>query len=364
MARENQGLQIGLIVFVMLTIILGVTTYLFYRQYDEVATKAKSAAKESNKMPADARKNADEANELKRMIGVATSRERRSMKDNLFTEDMKKFGSAYPEETRFYRPLLEKMAETIKAERRPWPMKRPRSQDWKTIIRNVKRPEICRSNDLGMPRPRRAKIWPANNQSTRTSGTALLRTNPSFRAICRTARKEAAATLAAIESKLLQAGQRIKTLLGTNEEAHAKLAKLTTGKMGSPNGEITWVNQREGTVWINIGRADALSRQVNFSVYPADSNETTEAKRALRLRGLSAITLAEARILDDQVIRSHHSRRQDLHAALEPWRKQALRAGRPDGYRRQRPQRPGYRDEHHPRQRRRGRLLHSRQWQR
>ena len=31
MARENQGLQIALIVFVMLTIILGVTTYLFFR---------------------------------------------------------------------------------------------------------------------------------------------------------------------------------------------------------------------------------------------------------------------------------------------------------------------------------------------
>ena len=34
MARENQGLQIALIVFVMLTIILGVTTYLFFRQYE------------------------------------------------------------------------------------------------------------------------------------------------------------------------------------------------------------------------------------------------------------------------------------------------------------------------------------------
>ena len=32
MARENQGLQIALIIFVMLTIILGVTTYLFFRQ--------------------------------------------------------------------------------------------------------------------------------------------------------------------------------------------------------------------------------------------------------------------------------------------------------------------------------------------
>ena len=34
MARENQGLQIALIIFVMLTIVLGVTTFIFYHKYD------------------------------------------------------------------------------------------------------------------------------------------------------------------------------------------------------------------------------------------------------------------------------------------------------------------------------------------
>ena len=43
MARENQGLQIALIIFVMLTIILGVTTFIFYRQYEEAAIKAGEA---------------------------------------------------------------------------------------------------------------------------------------------------------------------------------------------------------------------------------------------------------------------------------------------------------------------------------
>ena len=120
MARENQGLQIGLISCVMLTIILAVTTYLFYRQYDEAATKAKSAAEESSKSLADARKNADEANELKRMIGVATSENIESLKV-IFAEDKKKFGSLYPEQNRYYRPLLEKMSKTIKDRNTSWP---------------------------------------------------------------------------------------------------------------------------------------------------------------------------------------------------------------------------------------------------
>ena len=50
MARENQGLQIALIVFVMLTILLGVTTYLGFRQYDDAATNATTLTTENSKL--------------------------------------------------------------------------------------------------------------------------------------------------------------------------------------------------------------------------------------------------------------------------------------------------------------------------
>jgi len=43
MARENQGLQIFLISFIMLTIILGVTTFLFYKQAEEEGIAAAKA---------------------------------------------------------------------------------------------------------------------------------------------------------------------------------------------------------------------------------------------------------------------------------------------------------------------------------
>ena len=46
MARENQGLQIALIIFVILTIILGVTTFLFFRQYEEATAKAEDLNKQ------------------------------------------------------------------------------------------------------------------------------------------------------------------------------------------------------------------------------------------------------------------------------------------------------------------------------
>ena len=113
MARENQGLQIGLIIFVMLTIILGVTTYLFFRQYEEATIKATNATAELAKANRLAAKNDDDASELKRLIGVAKTEKVETITSGTFSADMKKYGASYPEVDRFYRPLLERMSKTI-----------------------------------------------------------------------------------------------------------------------------------------------------------------------------------------------------------------------------------------------------------
>ena len=63
------------------------------------------------------------------------------------------------------------------------------------------------------------------------------------------------------------------------------------------------VDQRNRTVWINLGRADALMRQVTFSVYPADTTDMTAKgkKGTSRSRKFFDEHLSEARILDDDI---------------------------------------------------------------
>ena len=43
--RESQGLQIALILFVMITVVLALTTFVFYRQTEEMAAKVDAAEK-------------------------------------------------------------------------------------------------------------------------------------------------------------------------------------------------------------------------------------------------------------------------------------------------------------------------------
>jgi len=48
-ARENRGLQIALVVFVSLNVLLGVTTFVFFRQYEAAARQATALAEKSQK---------------------------------------------------------------------------------------------------------------------------------------------------------------------------------------------------------------------------------------------------------------------------------------------------------------------------
>ena len=91
MARESQGLQVLLIVFVMLTVVLGVTTYLYNKRADE-ATKAAVAAeareKQAQKETAEKQKECDV---LKTLIGFP-ERSTEEIKKQ-FAEDMETYGN-------------------------------------------------------------------------------------------------------------------------------------------------------------------------------------------------------------------------------------------------------------------------------
>jgi hypothetical protein len=112
-------------------------------------------------------------------------------------------------------------------------------------------------------------------------------------------RKDMSKLAANLDSMKVQYEQRIKKILDDYEVEREKVAKYTERKMGAPNGEVSWVNQRNGTVWINLGRADGLIRQVTFGVYSADSTDVKESKAGIEVTQTLGDHLAEARILTD-----------------------------------------------------------------
>ena len=122
MARaENQGLQIALIVFVMLTIVLAVVTFMYVRSYQEVwaeATKLKDTSRDDNVRITDMQK---EITLLKEMMGVdpkllvgATEADEKAALTvkKTFETDMQQFAATLPPDKQHYRDALESLWNT------------------------------------------------------------------------------------------------------------------------------------------------------------------------------------------------------------------------------------------------------------
>lgn len=302
MARENQALHIVLIGFVMLTLILGVSTYVMYRRADEASIKAKTNADEASRQGQLATKNEEDANELKRLIGVPKT----DKVDNVtarFNDDMKKYGQSYPEDARFYRLLLEKMQRTIEE---------------KNSELSAAKDEVRRLDEMYAVREKNKDPQIEQFQAARDKATQELADERSkfqgevkrkneegakLHEDLQTERKESAEKIAKVEAKLTTTEEMANKRGVIIDEQARVIAEFTEGKIEAADGEILWSNQREGTVWINLGRADGLMRQVTFSVYPLENTNLTvkDKKGSIEITHILGEHLAEARVLEDEI---------------------------------------------------------------
>lgn len=300
MARENQGLQIALIVFVMLTIILGATTYLFYKNWDEAFKEKEAAQKDATNKGSEAQSNAAEVARLKeKVLGLNQGDDVNAV----FAEDMKKFGGAYSENDRHYRPLVQKLAKTLDEKNADLVKAKAEIQEWdkKYVGREAsKDPQIKTFTD----RAANADKELTNARSKFDADRArVTEDQQNTLAALQAEQKTSKANLAKIDANLKAKAEELDKLTGQYKTKSDKLNEVTAETFDAPEGEVRWVNQRNGAVWINLGRADGLARQVSFSVYPADiTNFTTSSKKAsIEVTQILGDHLAEARVTDDSV---------------------------------------------------------------
>ena len=93
-ARENQGLQIALIIFVMLTIVLAVTTYVFFSSSQEYQTKAKTADDARNTSETAMRTAIEESTEFRKLLGADGKAKREDIAKK-FADETNAGGSAF-----------------------------------------------------------------------------------------------------------------------------------------------------------------------------------------------------------------------------------------------------------------------------
>ena len=314
-SRESQGLQIALIIFVMVTVVLAVTTFVFYRKSEELR-KAVADAQGKEKAARDGL-NAEnfKVQYLKHVLGAerlgdaefkpvrdsAIADPQMKVIDDQYQQNMKTYGEGLSPDKLDYANLLPNMLNALRE-------------------RNVANTEL---ND---------KVNALTQEKTQLQQTENARTKEAIAGLQKAKDDLASQTKQFEDDRLKLAKEKEDQLagykkdLGTytakvessqkNEEAtkgemkkmkdtidkqNKKLDEFRPRSFEAADGLVTWVNQRSNTVWINLGTADSLQRQTLFSVYGQEEAAVAQSERKASIEVTRVLSehLSEARIVSD-----------------------------------------------------------------
>lgn len=300
-ARENQGLQIALVMFVVLTISVSVATLYFFRQFEEAALREKAALAKAQEALASRTVAQEEALEVKKILGAESRETLQSIVDN-YQEDMQTYGANFKDADRHYRQLIKYLHTELAAADARFVDARQREEELKAKLsaeEQSKLAEVAHYQDGFQKSVRdltgeRARFNDSRDKHKKTldnvaDQVVAVRTDSGAQI------KKLTAQVGDLEHEVTEQAKTIQVLLEKlkQKEDYADL----------PRGLVTAVNQRQRVAWINLGAADGLRRQITFKVLGADETRLADGKGKASLEVVRLLDnhLAEARIVDDDL---------------------------------------------------------------
>jgi hypothetical protein len=298
-SREGQGMQIAVILFAILTVLLAVTTYIYYAA-SETKEKERANAKAAEEAATKAQMNVNyEAAALKYMMGFAKKEDVDAAKSRAgggentevngwlaqFYKDMELFGAASTESNKNYITLPGYLVGSISR----------KNQGVVQARAEAAKADATKEADVGAAQLR-VTTAEAEKNAAKASYDEGRKT---FQESQNTTTKAAADAQAIYAASQAKAKKDIETKDAEISAHTANLAKISRIKddfaskvvelqsiqgvnIDNPDATIIWINQKQRLVWIDRGHDDGLGRQMSFSVY--SQNQATLFKQVDRMR--------------------------------------------------------------------------------
>jgi hypothetical protein len=321
MARsESQGLQVAVILFTMLTVGLAISTYMYYAASETAAKKLADAEDRAKKAQDQLLKQSYKVKVYEYIQGAseASEPEIANLKETTG-------GDATAEKALAdYKKLMQGHEQAV-TENMKGITKLPTYLS-ATIATKNKTISTARETEGSLNKEKTA-IEQREQERAKTAEAAMQKAADDLAAERNSFNAERDAFKKKQDELVAQISEKEKQLKEAKEKADKDFAELTStiGKLQrdhdivlekfkgirqdgpdfeSPDGEVTWVSQRQRIAYINLGSSDGLTRQITFSVYGRDENGVAtgaEAKGRLEVIRLLEPHLAECRILEDEI---------------------------------------------------------------
>jgi hypothetical protein len=298
-AKENQGLQAIVIVLTIFLLLTGVGLLLVNNarktavaQVADLQTQQTAARTSEAKMQA-------EANNYKAWIGFPEDALYESLQPQ-FDEDKTRFGLGVDEASRQYKTMLQNVFEEKEKLVKNEANAKAEVKDLKERLLALESQKDAQVKEH-LTALEKAKQDLADVQAkAKQQYDEISAKNNDIAASMQKDRDAHAEQMAKIDAE--------KTALETaNTKLERQVDKLREGlpdvdQFAQPaDGRVTWVNQRYGKVWIDLGSSDGLRPQVTFSI-AAEGNadaEQAEKKGSIEVIRVLDAHMAEAQITSD-----------------------------------------------------------------
>ncbi len=302
-ARENQGLQIALISFVILTILLSVFTYLLFSNWKDADLKAAAAKKEAGDAASKATTAEQNLTDLKTVMGYGQGTDLAAIKKEVVDmANQPGTGLAgLPEADKTEKKIVDTLLTAVTSrdntiESVNGAMGKLRQDTDKAIAEanaKLKAAEAARDSAVAELDKERAN-YKAAVEALKAEKDQLVADKTSKN-------KETDALKADYERKLADAQTQVTAATKDVGRIKDELKKYYHLDPSASGGAITWINQRENMAYLNLGWEDGLHRRITFSVFPQGTTDIAKAtaKGKIEVINVTGPHLAEARIIDN-----------------------------------------------------------------
>ena len=298
-ARQDQTLQIALILCAFLILVLGALLFWVNRQRAELLAEKNSAVEEERNTRNALNNKNQEAQSLRTFMGFTEFEDFNALQTK-FQDDMQQYGATFSEADRAYRQVLASLSDEL---RRSAARESEVLEEVKQLNEKLLALEKAKEKQID-------EFRSALKKGEEDAGAERRKFNEARQALSAERDK-------VIKSRdRLQAEERKRAAVHTQqvgllnkdiEELRENLRRaLDRAPIDNPSseiadGKVTWVNQGTGIAWINLGSNDGLRRQVTFSVFEQDEVDAgkAEKKGSIEVTKILSDHRAEVRITSD-----------------------------------------------------------------
>jgi len=300
--RENQGLQISLIVSVIIIVGLLVILYFFWSQGAEATRRADSAASNLQTTQDAQRTTLAEFNQVKVMLGHPEDAAFDEIQKS-FDNSMTMFADNIPKESRSLFDLIDFLYTEL--------------QKRNTQLADALERENKLTANLEQVRQEEKGISVKYEQGQKESDDKLKQELASYTQQIKRVNDEKSQ----FNDQLQKKGQQIAKITADSQDTIATLNKnvdtlnlrveglqsildgLKVETHRDPHGKVVWVNQRKGVIYVNLGADDGLRPQITFTVLDQNVNKVKEdaIKGSVEVTRIINGHLAEAKIVRDDI---------------------------------------------------------------